>query len=213
MSVRLLGFVTCLVATSAAARDVYLNRVKLDQNTIVKNRKFEGCVVKFDDDGNVFITAKGFEITLAPAGPQPDEAPPPSATPAPLTTPAPTTPESKVTRRYWLFAPQKSRGLVQYDLEVYVNGSLAKKVHSDDERTIVEVTKLVKPGRNSLRLIATKVLGDKRASSSPTDTMEVIVGEGVAEGARVSIDKPLVNYQRNATEMQNMTEDFSFTAR
>lgn len=195
---RLVLLLAVLLPLRAAAREVYLNGVRLDVNTIVKNQKLEGCTVKFDETGNVWITAKGFQVAVTGPAPEPEPVPPE---------------DGKLTKRYFLFAPQKAKGLVQYELDIWVNDVHVKKVRSDDDQSIDDVTKVVRAGKNQVRVVATKYLGEKRVSSSPADVMALVIGEGVAEGARVSIDKTLVSYQRSAAEQQNITEDFSFVGR
>jgi hypothetical protein len=192
-----------LVAGSgvAHARDVYLNGVKLERNMILKNQTFPACEVKFDENGDVFITAKGFKLEVAPApDDRPEKAEPPPA-------------DGKLTKRYWLVSKQTKRGAAQYDIDVFVNDVFVKKVRSADDATVLEVTKHVKPGANKVRLIAVKNLGDKRVSSSPVDVLELVLGEGNVGGGTVTIDKPVVTYKRAASESDNFKDEMTFTGR
>src|SRR4051812_16419715 len=102
--------VAMLVSTVASARSVYLNGVKLDDNIILTNQTFAACEVKFDDKGDVYITAKGVKIGVQPtAGDEKkDDTTGPSA-------------DGKLAKRYWLVSAQAKPGLVQYDVDVYVN--------------------------------------------------------------------------------------------
>lgn len=186
----------------AEARDVYINGIKLDSNVVLKNQTFPACEVKFDEAGNVYITAKGFKIQLQEEG---------STTTKAEETPAPA--DGKMTKRYWLVSKQAKRGQTQYDVDVYVNDTLVKKVRSTEDSVVLEVTKHVKAGANKVRLVAVKNLGDKRLSTSPTDTLEIILGEGNVSGGTVAIDKPVVNYKRTAAETGNYSDNFSFTGR
>ena len=186
------------IPLSAAARDVYLNGVRLDANTVVRNQKLDGCTVKFDEVGNIWVTAKGFDIAVGPAAVEPEP-----VVPA----------DGKLTKRYFLFAPQKARDLVPYELDVYLNDALLKRVRPSDDQLIVEITKYVRPGKNAVRIVATKARSDKRAAGSPADVMTLVVGEGGMSGARVSIDKTLINYQINALDTRNITEAFDVRGR
>jgi len=182
----------------AQARDVYFNGVKLESNVVLKNQTFPSCEVRFDAAGNVFITAKGYKVGLSAGGNEPatsDEAP------------------AKVTKRYWLIATQAKRGLVQYDIDVFLNGNLVKRIRSGDDKTVLEVTRHVRPGVNAVKLIAIKNLGNRRASSSPQDAMEVVVGEGVVGAGTITIDRPVVTYRRTAAEMGNFSDAYSFQSR
>lgn len=191
------------LAAPASARNVYLNGVKLDDNVLLTNQTFPACEVKFDDKGDVYITAKGFKVGVKAAEGAEDakkaDEPPPA--------------DGKLTKRYWLVSTQTKRGVVQYDVDVYINGQFVKKVRSADDRTVLEVTKHVKPGVNKVRLVATKNMGDKRVSSSPNDVLEIVLGEGTVGGGTVAIDKPVVTSRRTAQETKNFTEEVGFTGR
>ncbi len=179
--------------------------MKLDDNIILTNQTFAACEVKFDDKGDVYITAKGVKIGVQPTAGDAkkdgkDDTVGPSA-------------DGKLVKRYWLVSAQAKPGLVQYDVDVYVNGKFVKKVRSADDRVVMEVTKWVQAGDNKARLVATKNMGDKRVSSSAADTLEIIIGEGTVGGGTVAIDKPVVSVKRNAQETKNITEEVSFTGR
>jgi hypothetical protein len=191
-----------LVPGVASARDVYFNGVKLEPHVTVKNQTFANCEVRFDLDGNVYITAKGYKVSVTPSGNEPSGAAAPSDQ-------AP----AKVTKRYWLVAPQPRRVVVQYDLEVYLNGTLVKRIRAGDDKAILEVTRYVRPGLNSVRVLAIKNLGNKRLSSSPQDVMELVVGEGVVGGGTVTIDRALVSYKRTAAETGNFADSYGFQSR
>lgn len=203
---RIVGFgvlacVLVLLPLAAHGRDVYLNGVKLDSNVVLTNQTFPACEVKFDDKGDIWITAKGFKIDVKPAADEPK----PAETPAPV--------GDRVAKRYWLVSTQTKRGIVQYDVDVFINGKFVKKVKSADAQVVLEVTKYVKPGSNKVRMVATKVVGDKRLSTSPSDVLEVVLGEGDVGGGTVAIDKPVATFRRTASETRNVSEDFTFVGR
>jgi hypothetical protein len=186
---------------TAFARDVYLNGVKLDSNVILKNQVFPACEVKFDADGNVHITAKGFKIEMTPAPNEKAD----TATPPPA--------DGKLGKRYWLVSKQTKRGVTQYDVDVFLNDVFVKKVKSAEDTVVIEVTKHVKPGANKVRLVAVKNLGEKRISSSAVDVLEIVLGEGNVAGGTVTIDKPVMIYKRNASETGSFKDEASFTGR
>jgi hypothetical protein len=189
-----------LVATPALARDVYLNGVKLDSSVVITSQTFPACEVQIDARGDVYITAKGFKIEARPAAGG-AEAP---AAPAPA---------AALTKRYWLVSKQPRKGQAQYDVDVFVNGKLVKRVRAQDDPVILDVTKSVRPGNNDVKLVAVKNMGDKRLSSSPTDTLEVMLGEGTVGGGTVSITRTVVTYVRTAQETKNFSDDLHFDAR
>jgi len=196
----------CLVATPALARDVYLNGVKLDSSVVITSQTFPACEVQIDAKGDVYITAKGFKIEARPAAG--GTSTPASATPAPAPAPVAT-----LTKRYWLVSKQPRKGMAQYDVDVFVNGKLVKRVRAQDDPVILDVTKSVRPGANDVKLVAVKNMGDKRLSSSPTDTLEVVLGEGVVGGGTVSITRTVVTYVRTAQETKSFSDDLRFEGR
>jgi hypothetical protein len=190
----------CASAAPALARDVYLNGVKLDSSVVITSQTFPSCEVQIDAKGDVYITAKGFKIEARPSAGGGGSAP---ATPAP---------PAELTKRYWLVSKQPRKGQAQYDVDVFVNGKLVKRVRAQDDPVILDVTKSVRPGVNEVKLVAVKHMGDKRLSSSPTDTLEVILGEGSAAGGTVSITRTVVTYVRTAQETKNFSDDLRFEA-
>jgi hypothetical protein len=117
--------------------------------------------------------------------------------------------------RYFLVSRQRVRGSVQYDVDVFVNGKLVKTVRSDRDPVILEITGQVRRGSNLVRMVARKNLGtsDKRASFSPTDVLEIIIGEGTVANGTVTVRKGLIEYRRNASESRAFTDSLQFTAR
>jgi hypothetical protein len=193
-----------VLPAGALARDVYLNGVKLGPDVVIKNQNFPACEVKIDDNGDVWITAKGFKIDVAGPKETPKEAP----KDAPKA-------QAKLEKQYWLISrqPQGRAGMAQYDVDVFINGKFVKKVRSAGDPVLLDVTRWVKPGDNTVQLVAAKNMGAKRLSASPTDTLEIIVGEGTSGGGTVSITRPLVTYTRTAQETKGFTDSVTFTGR
>jgi hypothetical protein len=158
------------------------------------------CDVRFDERGDIYITAKGYKVVV-------------NGTPGPGTPvdsrPAP---QPSAQRGYWLISKQTVRGAVQYDVDVYVNDVLVKKVKSIDDPTVIDISKYVTSGKNAVRMIAIKNIGDRRVSMSPADTMEIMVGEGVMSQGTVTVDKVHLTFKRTAAETQNLREDFDLKA-
>jgi hypothetical protein len=185
-----------LLPTGAFARTVYLNGVKLDASTRIKPQTFEGCNVRFDEKGDIYISAKGYSVEVET---HPIEPP----TQAPATPAAPR-------RGYWLISKQTSQGAVQYDIDVFINDQFVKKIRSAEGPTVLEVSKYIQGGENHVRMVATKNLGGGRVSTSPAEVLEVILGEGSLSGSTVTVDRITVDFKRTANEVQRFQQDFSF---
>jgi hypothetical protein len=218
------AFLVALIALSGAAeaREIYLNGVKLDASVLLKSVTLSGCDVKIDDKGDIYITAKGYNVTATPAPARPAPSPPTVASPPPPPPPAPIPPPAQKPKDQpvdlgrkgvWLVSKQTQRGIVQYDIDVTVNGATVRKVRSTEDPVVMDITRWIKPGDNTVRMVATKNVPTKRMSQSPTDIMEIIIGEGVLGGDTVSIDRVLVDFTRNAQETDLITEEFTVAAR
>ena len=192
------------LASTAFARDVYFNDVKLDSSVLLKDQTFANCEVRFDDKGNVHITVKGISVKLAPAAGDAGSARSVSDSGG-----AP----GKVTQQYWLVVPQGNPAALQYEINVYLNGKWLKRLPAGDARGVVPLSARILPGKNDVRIVATKKIGDRRLSASPTDKVVLVIGEGSEGGGTVLISRPLVTYERNASESNNFSDDFSFQSR
>jgi hypothetical protein len=102
---------------------------------------------------------------------------------------------------------------VQYDVDVFVNGAFVKKVRSTEDPTVLEITRWIEPGANQVRMVAVKNIPEQRASMSPADTMDILVGAGNLGGATVNIERVLATFTRTAAETDPVTEEFSVHAR
>jgi hypothetical protein len=199
------------LARAADAREVWLNGVKLDPHVAVKSTRLSGCDVVIDEKGDVHIVAKGVRVEVAPVPPTVAASGTRTTTAAPP--PAPAGAEAKLTSRYWMSAPQRSRGRVDYDIDVFVNETHVTRLRSEDTRVLVEITRHVKRGENRVRLVARKRAGATRGSASAADVMEIVVGSGRVGQGTVTIDEPLVTYRRNAAETKEFQDEYRFTGR
>jgi len=198
--------VVCLAVPAgdaAADRKVFLNGIDL-QNVDVSDKKFDACTVSFDADGNVHITAPGFEIRTRKAegasGKAADKAEPRPAT---------------LTKRYFVANKGTGSGKVQFQVVLYVNGTRVKTVRPGDADGVSEITKHLKAGANEIKVVAVKDLGKsgKRVSYSPKDEMEIILGEGTVDKGVVTIRRTVVQYERNASETGKFTDKVDFETR
>ena len=212
-----------LVPLLAMAGSVFLNGVNIDS---VKNQRFEKATVRIDAEGNVHIDAPGYAARVTTATP----APPPSATPAPAAmpparphdagvSPAPVPPVApapvpgRITQRYWLVTEQTTPGMTDFDIDVYVNSRWVRRLRNNEDQVVVELTGQLRPGPNAVTLIARKVAGGSRRSTSPNNVFKVIIGEGNEGGGNVMIDTPLIRFQKTAADAQDATEEFTLTTR
>ena len=183
-----------LLAGSALAGSVYLNGVNIDG---VTNQEFKDCTVVIDPNGDVHIAAKGYEVEVA-REPQ-------------IQTPK--GPPKPVSRRYFLVSESNSPGKVQYDIDVFVNADWVKRIANHKPQDFIEVTRHLHKGKNVVTVVATKNMGKVRKSSSPAHIINMVIGEGNMTNDQVVITKPLVDYIRNASEIENFSNEFAIKGR
>lgn len=183
----------------AAAGSVYLNNVNIDG---VANQKFEKATVRIDAKGNVFIDAPGYAVKSVEGGGSSAKKPDEVSGPA------------RLTRRYWLVTEQTSPGMTEFDIDLYVNSKWVRKLRNADEQLVAELTRYLVPGRNTILLTAHKVqTGEARRSFSSEHVYRVIIGEGNVGGDNVMIDNPIVKFERNASETQDASQEYTLTTR
>jgi hypothetical protein len=217
------GALLCLVAAPALAKSIFLNGVNIDG---VTNQTFDGCTVAIDATGNVLITAKGYSVeTVAPATtPAPTTtatttpaAPGTAATVKPSTNPPPSASlllaPLALSKRYFLVSETNAVGMVQYDVDVFVNSVWIKRISSDEPQVVLEISRHLHKGKNTVHIAATKVGLTQRKSTAAQHFLKVHLGEGDMGGNNVMIDNPLLEYTRNASELTNFADDFTVEAR
>jgi hypothetical protein len=208
------------------APSISLNGVAIDGIT---NQKFENVTVVIDGQGNVDIRAKGYAArvtgTTTVPQPAPAAAPNQAATnqpvPAPVTAAAPVRPatagtaaQARLTRRYFLATEQSQPDGTQFDVEVFINASWIRVLKSADPQVVTEITRYLHPGPNKVTFSCVKRLqGVERRNYGRDVTLRVVVGEGNVGGEHVMIDDALVVMTRNAAEVDDKVEEFTFEAR
>jgi hypothetical protein len=187
------GLVFLLAAFGADAA-VYLNGVNIDG---VTNQRFDKAAVRIDDRGNIFIDAPGYQVKSV------DNA-----------SGALREGSDRVSRRYWLVTEQSMVGMTEFDVDLFINSKWVRKLKNNEEQIVTEITKYLTPGKNEVTLIARKLPVEKaRKSFSKQHVFKVIIGEGNVGGENVMIDNPLVKFERNASETEDVSQEFTITAR
>ena len=182
---------------------LFLNGVNIDG---VTNQKFEKSTVRVDDKGNVFIEAPGYAAKTVEGGP-----PPSTETPGPVTASSSNTP--KLTRHYFLLTEQTAPGMTQFDIDVYLNSKWLRRLKNDQEQVVADVTSHLIPGKNTVLLVAQKLVGEGRKSFSPSHIYKITLGEGIASGDHILIENPVMTYKRTAAEAEGGAWEYTFNTR
>ena len=191
---RLNAFGLLLLGGPALAGSVYLNGVKIDG---VTGQSFEKATVRIDDKGNVLIEAPGYAVKQVEGGP--------AETLAPST--------GTINKQYFLVTSQNVVGMTEYDVDLYLNSKWVRKLKSSEDAAVVDITKNLVPGKNTVLFIAKKVSTEARKSQSSQHYFRIILGEGTMNGDHVLIDNPAVRFERTAANTDNLSKEFAFTAR
>ena len=195
---RLACAVALLAPLPALAGSVFLNGTKVDGLT---NTKIEKCSAEFDAKGNVLLNCPGYAVRVEGA-----EAHHPAA---PKDQPAPTL----ITKHYFLVTEQGQVGASEYDFDLFINSKFVRKMRSEEEQIVTEVTKHLQPGKNVVTFVSRKRVGTERRSFSPEHFYRVIIGEGAAGGDKVMIDEALITFQKTAADTADATQEFALDAR
>jgi hypothetical protein len=185
----------------ARAVEVFVNGVNVDGLT---SQVFEKANVKLDEKGNVYIDAPGYQIKrVTPAAEKKERAKEPAAS------------DGVISKRYYLVTEQNPIGASEFDIDLSINGKVLRTLKSSDEQTVVELTRSLKPGKNTVVLAARKVLGNKAQpkSNSKAHIFRVTIGEASVTKAQVTIEQPLIVFTRNASEANDTTEEFTLNTR
>jgi hypothetical protein len=183
-------------ARPALAASVYINDAKVEN--LAQEVVLKGCDVRIDTKGNVYITAKGVKVRPADGSS--------AAAPAPA--------EGQVGKRYYLVTFQNKVGATQYKVDLYLNGKWTKQVQSKNAQDIHEVTRFLKPGKNTVHLLASKDYGGgPRVSSSAADYYDVVLGEGQESAGRILLERKLVEFRVTAEDTDNRQANFSVEVR
>lgn len=225
LSTRWVVGILLLVPGWALAGSVYLNGINIDG---VTDQKFEKATVRIDERGNIFIDAPGYAakvvqgppVTRAPApapAPTPMPAiPPPApvvAAPPPPPAPAPAPVPTRITKRYWLATSQTAPGMTEYDIDVYINAKWLMTLRNGSEQDVVDITRYLVPGKNTVTFEAKKLSSGERKSYSNEHVFSVVVGEGNEGGGNVMIDNPLASFKRTAADTDSISREFTFNTR
>ncbi|MCX7944262.1 MAG: hypothetical protein N2746_07130 [Deltaproteobacteria bacterium] len=184
-------FMLVLIFSMAlSAGSIYLNGVKIDG---VRDQEFKSVNVKIDKDGNIHISAPGYIVKTGDEQSQKASSPVTQA------------------KSYFLVTQISTNGRGGYDIDLFINGNWIRKISNKDEQIVMDLTKHLQSGKNTIRLTGVKSK-DSVADPLSTGFTEVIVGEGTAGKNNVVIDKPLINYKFFAKDANPIIKDFEIEA-
>jgi len=186
----------------AKPRKVYLNGEDLG-DVQVRNHVFKGCSVRFDAAGNVYITAPNLEIKTKPIRASRGRVPVAKALSA----------VAKFGRNFYVVSRVVGQGtLLPYRFKVFINGKQVARIDPSGVMAVHTITRLIRKGTNTVRVVP-EFRASSKISRSSRDRFVIIVGAGAITKGTVTINNPVVNFQRHGGETGKFTKVFRFTAR
>jgi len=178
------------MVSPASAIDIYINGVHVGA---VADIEMSNCTVRFDQAGNLHITAPGYEVAAPPGvGNNNVERP-----------------KRELTGQYYLVARSTNPTEVGYEVELLLNGEPFRTITPSSEEVIVALNSSLLLGKNRVGIRAVK----KGAASKTKDTsLEIYVGEGLVEGTSGELKNVFIRYKRRGHETENFDEEKYFVA-
>ena len=200
MTLALAGLMT---ASPARARNVLLNGVNLN-SVELPAVTLRGCTVHIDAKGNIHITARGYKIQVD--GKTGDRTPVPRRTTNTTTTTSSVKTVGRSTDRYFLVSFFNKKAATQYDIELFINGKLIRRVRAHHDQVAQDITQHIRRGKpNEIIFVSRKTYGGKsRMSASPMDYFRVVLGGGFESKGQIVLKRSLVETRRTAAETQSV---------
>lgn len=182
--------VTLLSGAVLAQGRVFINGVNVGA---VADLKLRNCTVDFDANGDIRISAPDYTVK-APASARVEPEP------------------SLLSRKYWLTVEATPPGATQFDLYVWVNGTLVRTIRPSEHGLVLALNPHLVSGKNTIGIKAKKTIEGHRVSRSPGDELVVLIAEGQGAGDTLRLTDVLVRYRRTAADMSDYDDVFTVVA-
>lgn len=179
------------VSAPAQARKVFLNGVDLSAVDLPAIT-LRGCVVHIDAKGTIHITAKGYKIQISGTTPARRS----SNTSSVLKT------MGTARSRYYLVSFFNKKGATQYDIEVFINGKMIRRIRARNDQVAIDITRHIKRGKkNEIIFVSRKNYGSRgRISASAMDYFRVVIGAGFESRGQIVLKHSLLETRRTAAQ-------------
>ncbi|MFH2009160.1 MAG: hypothetical protein ABI333_21395 [bacterium] len=195
-----------VLSSPAEARSIFLNGVNLNAVDLPAVT-LKGCDVHIDAKGNIHITARGYKIQVGAGG----------GTTRPDPTPTPgTRTVGSANESYYLVSFFNKKGATQYDIELFINGKMVRRIRARSEQVAIDITSHIRRGKsNEIIFVSRKNYENKgRESASPMDYFRVVLGSGFESKGQIVLKQSLVETRRTAAQTRaTYTEKHTFIFR
>jgi len=188
---RVVAFVlfTLSLSTSALATEIYINGVRVGA---VAGVEMSNCEVRFDAQGNIHITAPGYEVV----------APPPQQ--------AVNRPTAGLVGSYFLLVESSPVGATPYQLTLLLNGEPLREITSSQNGLVVPLNESLRVGKNKLTIQAKRT---DEAAYLPEASLQVFVGPGEGSAVGAKLRERWIEYKRTGKDRRaTYSETFTVVA-
>ena len=173
------ALVAAMMFSTAQAGTLYVNGTPVDG---LKNYAFEQVDVRIDEDGNIWVDAPGYNVSLGEA------AKGKSSTGGSR---AESAVESDLPRGSWWLVSE-DHGSTGHKVDVMINGQSVKTIESGGRQVIFDVSPYLHQGTNVVTFRNTG------AATPGGAALEIMIGTGSIVGSKVTLDRPKMTYKRNS---------------
>ena len=154
------------VGSAAIAASVYVNGVRADG---LREQTYQNATVTIDANGDVRITAPGYQVQAGPS--------------TPVRSVVPALPSGA--DHWWLVT--EDSGSTGHIVQVTVNGTLVQVIRSGEPQRILDLSRWLHPGANQIH-----IQSDSTASAG--GALFVYVGAGPEQSGTVELARPAISY-------------------
>lgn len=165
MNILRVATLSLLFGGVAQAGVLYVNGVRADG---LRDFSFTSVDVRVDAEGNVWVDAPKYKVSVADS----EAAPPKAGEPV-----APAT--------WWLVTEDNGSG--GHLVDIYVNGQKVKELKSGESQLIMDVSPWMRTGANVVAFNA-------RAGAPSGGVLNLYLGRGTNEGGTLKLDQPDVSW-------------------
>lgn len=182
------------LSSPAQARKVFLNGVNL-KGVDLPAVTLKGCDVHVDAKGHIHITAKGYKIQVA--GNSARRAASSGNSYKKM---------GSSRSRYYLVSFFNKKAATQYDVEVFINGKMIRRIRARNDQVAIEITRYIKRGKkNEVIFVSRKnYAGRGRTSASAMDYFRVVIGSGFESRGQIVLKHSLLETRRTAAQTRSV---------
>jgi hypothetical protein len=174
-----------LLLASALAGDLFVNDKRILPESMA-GIYLEDVNVRFDSEGNMYVDASAYQISVATQ----DSAP----------APQPKTPTVVAVERWWMVT--EDNATLGHAATVRVNGQAVHTVRSGDPQKLLDLAPFLQPGLNAVSI-------QTQSTNAGGGSLFIYIGTGSNAGGTVTLDNPMIQMGLGPSSQAAETRDFT----